>query len=204
MSENMVSPWRVCFMVAAAIGLLFVFVDLFVLKAYEIPSSSMSPTLLRGDQVLTSPLVYRFGIRQPKRGDVIVFQREEVVEFAGRLEMHLGHFVKRVVGVPGDVVEVRDDRTFVNGYETFEEEYINITPRPDSERKALRDFGPVKLEEGEFFVLGDNRTGSQDSRIFGPVRSHEIIGRAFLIYWSSRNDREVEGVRWERLGQWIR
>ena len=146
-------------------ALVFGFVRPFVVEAFYIPSESMVPTLRVGDRVLVNKFIYRF--TEPKRGDIIVFKSVE-----GDDE----DLIKRVVGVPGDKISVRNGRLFVNG-EHQREPYVN-KKYPDRSFSA-----PTIVPKGHVFVMGDNRTNSQDSRVFGPVPKRNIEGEAFLRFW---------------------
>ncbi len=146
-------------------ALVFGFVRPFVVEAFYIPTESMVPTLEVGDRVFVNKFVYRFA--GPERGDVVVFKGVE----DGEEEL-----IKRVVGVPGDEVMVRNGVLFVND-QRWEESYVN---------GELRDgsfFGPMTVPEGKVFVMGDNRGNSRDSRFFGPVSMENIEGKAFVIFW---------------------
>jgi signal peptidase I len=145
--------------------LVFGFVRPFVIEAFWIPSASMVPTLKYGDRVLVNKFIYRF--TEPERGDVIVFKSVE-----GDDE----DLIKRVVGVPGDEIAVRDGKLFVNG-EPQKEPYVN-KKYPDRSFYA-----PTTVPKDHVFAMGDNRANSQDSRIFGPVPKEKIEGEAFLRFW---------------------
>jgi signal peptidase I len=145
--------------------LVFGFVRPFVVEAFWIPSASMVPTLKYGDRVLVNKFIYRF--TEPERGDVIVFKSVE-----GDDE----DLIKRVVGVPGDEIAVRDGKLFVNG-EPQKEPYVN-KKYPDRSFYA-----PTTVPKDHVFAMGDNRANSQDSRIFGPVPEENIEGEAFLRFW---------------------
>jgi signal peptidase I len=145
--------------------LVFGFVRPFVIEAFWIPSASMVPTLKYGDRVLVNKFIYRF--TEPERGDVIVFKSVE-----GDDE----DLIKRVVGVPGDEIAVRDGKLFVNG-EPQKEPYVN-KKYPDRSFYA-----PTTVPKDHVFAMGDNRANSQDSRIFGPVPEENIEGEAFLRFW---------------------
>lgn len=166
--------------------------DLFIksniVQAYKIPSSSMLPTLLVGDHVLADKFIY--GRKDPERGEIIIF--------AYPLNP-AEDFIKRIVAVGGDTIEIINKRTFVNGKE-LEEDYVmfqhqNILPGNISPRD---NFGPVSVPEGTVFVLGDNRDNAHDSRYWGFVKKEEIKGKSMSIYWSW--DKINFGVRWHRLG----
>ena len=115
-------------------------------------------------------------------GDVVVFQNASWDEHIS--ENHF--YVKRIVALPGDTVEIRDDRTLVNGHEIFEEGYIQV--KDEVERRSAKYFGPLKLERDSYFVLGDNRSNTLDSRVFGPVRLEHIRGKVRYILWSFSRD----------------
>ncbi len=148
-----------------ALCLVFMFgvVRPFVVEALRIPSESMVPTLEVGDRVLVNKFIYRF--EDIGRGDLTLF------------EGHDGEAtIKRVVGLPGDRIAVRDGVLFVNG-ESRKESYVDY---------RLADstfFGPEKVPEGHVFVMGDNRTNSRDSRDFGPVPEEDVLGKVSLRLW---------------------
>jgi len=162
-----------------------------LVQAFFIPSSSMEPTLMPGDRVLVSKLAYRFG--DVGRGDVAVFEnpnpallpdRSVLGSFFHWLGEGLGFaqpeeedLIKRVIGVPGDVEEIRDRTVHVNG-QPLAEPYLT----PDAQA-AMGDYGPVTVPEGMLFVLGDNRGNSADSRAIGFVPEDRVVGRAFVIIW---------------------
>lgn len=172
-------------------------VRIFLVQAFLIPSQSMEDTLQEGDRVLVSKLTTRFG--EVERGDVVVFEDpngwltqpspesdgvggaiRDGLTFVGVLpEQAHGHLIKRVVGVGGDTVVCCNDagRIEVNGVAIDETPYL----RPGSE-PSVTEFD-VEVPEGEFFVLGDHRSNSGDSRINGTVPGDAIVGRAFAIAW---------------------
>ena len=148
-----------------AFALVFGVVRPFIVEAFWIPSESMVPTLEVGDRVLVNKFIYRF--TEPERGDVVVFKS---VEGTGE------DLIKRVVGLPGDTIAVRDGTLFVNG-EPQNEPYLN---------KAVPDnsfYAPTQVPEGNVFAMGDNRTNSADSRVFGFLPKENIEGEAFLRFW---------------------
>lgn len=163
----------------------------FLVQAFFIPSSSMEPTLMPGDRVLVSKLAYRFG--DVGRGDVVVFENPDPAllpdqsvlgsffhwlgEGLGFAQPEEEDFIKRVIGVPGDIVEIRDRTVHVNG-QPLAEPYL----APDA-RAAMGDYGPVTVPEGRLFVLGDNRGNSADSRAIGFVPEDRVVGQAFVIIW---------------------
>lgn len=136
---------------------------LFVLEPMTVASGSMAPTVRAGDHVLTESVSLRAGAAE--RGDLVTFRR------AGSGELIL----KRVSGVPGDTVAIRDGRLFVNGSRVDE-------PYVDHSRVDAAFFGPVQVPDGTVFVLGDNRANSSDSRDFGPVADADLVGRV-VLHW---------------------
>jgi signal peptidase I len=176
--------WLVTIVGAVAIVLL---VKAFVVNPYRIPSSSMEPTLhcakpaagceaSFSDRVLANRFLYH--LRDPRRGEIVVFQTPPAAQVrcgAG------GTFVKRLIGLPGDTVEVRlrrgDGYVFINGKE-LDEPYLE-----KRRRGAVEPFGPVKVPQGQYFMMGDNRSQSCDSRVWGSVPRKNLIGKVFATYW---------------------
>ena len=150
--------------------LVFGVVKPFVVEPFYIPSPSMVPTLEIGDRVLVNKFVYRFS--DPQRGDIIVFR--SVAE--GGVDL-----IKRVVGLPGDKVELRHGQVFLNG-QRQNEPYVVNKPCVSGRPKTC-SYGPVTVPEGHYFVMGDNRANSEDSRFIGPVPKKTIVGEAFLRLW---------------------
>ncbi len=146
-------------------ALVFGFVRPFVMEAFWIPSGSMIPTLEINDRVLVNKFIYRF--TEPERGDIVVFQSVESSD---------QDLIKRVVGLPGDEIAVRNGKLFVNG-EPQKEPYTN-EKFPD-----VSFFAKTTVPKDHVFVMGDNRGNSQDSRVFGPLPKENIEGEAFLRFW---------------------
>ena len=192
---------------AEAIGmalLLALFIRTFIVQAFKIPSGSMIPTLQIGDHILVNKLAY--GVRipfleeymltfaKPQRGDVVVFIFPED---------RSKDFIKRVVGVAGDSVEVRGKKVYINGKQVDDPHAHFEGDDPQTAGLPSRDdYGPRTVPENHVFVMGDNRDRSYDSRFWGYVDLNEVRGKAFLIYWSW--DGGDRWVRWERLGSLIR
>lgn len=175
--------------VASAIGLLLaIILRAFLIDTFVIPSGSMEPTLLPGDHIIVSKLKGR----DVQRNDVVVIR-----EFSDLEDSKLKTpYIKRIVAVPGDLVEVRDGRTLVNG--------LPVEGSAVSGAGAFSNFGPIKLPPQEFFLVGDNHRNSRDSRFFGPVKKEEFIGRAMVIFWSRDMERNFPlGIRWRRFGLMI-
>lgn len=152
--------------IAALLSLLII---TFVVQAFYIPSGSMEPTLMVGDRILVSKMSYRFGTVE--RGDVIVFH----------YPLNPGKdFVKRVVGLGEESVELRDGVVLINNTPIKE---LYPTALAGGDRACTSSYGPQKVPAGQFFVLGDNRCNSEDSRFFGFVPRDNVVGRAMFIYW---------------------
>jgi signal peptidase I len=192
---------------AEAIGmalLLALFIRTFIVQAFKIPSGSMIPTLQIGDHILVNKLAY--GIRVPLWGHYLVdfgkVQRGDVIVFIFP-EDRSKDFIKRVVGVAGDTVEIRGKKVYINGQQVADTHAHFEGDDPQNVLPASRDdYGPTKVPENHLFVMGDNRDRSYDSRFWGFVNLDDVRGKAFLIYWSW--DGGDRWVRWERLASVIR
>lgn len=135
-----------------------------IVEAREIPSGSMLPTIHEGDRVLVNKIVYH--MRQPERGEIIVFDPPVQSDY---------DFVKRVIGLPGDTVEIKNEQVFINGV-ALEEDYVAEAPD--------YAYGPVKVPEGALFVMGDNRNSSYDSHLWETwLPLDNLKGEAFVRYW---------------------
>lgn len=165
-----------------------VLIKTFLIQAFFIPSGSMNDTLLEGDRVMVNKLAYRFG--DPARGDVIVFNSPMLADgdgetIFGALVRHVAEslglsspdsaLIKRIIALGGETIEVRNNRVYVDG-EPLDEPYLK-------EGSFMPDYGPFTVPEGWVFVMGDNRSSSSDSRVFGPIQESEIVGRAFVRVW---------------------
>ena len=195
------SHWRENIEAILVAILIALFIRTFVVQAFKIPSGSMKQTLQIGDHILVSKFLYGIKIpywrktiipfKTPQRGDIIVFKYPVDPK---------KDFIKRVIGVVGDLVECRDKQLYVNqkrinhDYGVYTDPHIipgNIRPRDN--------FGPIRVPDHSLFVMGDNRDESFDSRFWGFVDLSAVNGKAFIIYWSW--DKQNFGVRWTRLGQ---
>lgn len=193
----------------------------FVVQAFKIPSGSMEDTLLIGDHILVNKLSYGMHlpvvdtkvrplglVGDPQRGDIIVFPfpRDPSRDF-----------IKRVVALPGERVEVRNHHAYING-EPLKEDYIKLDERAAMHPSRYSHWGPEVVPPGKLFVMGDNRDNSADSRDWGFLDSAQVKGRAFIIYWSWDSSRSklgwvgnipvpnpkaivLEGIRWSRIGK---
>ena len=180
--------------------LIAVVVRTFVVQAFKIPSRSMVPTLLVGDHILVNKFIYGvkvpflrktiIPITNPQRGDIVVF-----IYPNDRSK----DYIKRVIGVSGDKIEIKNKIIFINGkqYSDAYGIYSDNVIYPGS-MQPRDNFGPVTVPAESLFVMGDNRDESADSRFWGFVDLKDVEGKAFIIYWSW--NREETNLRWQRLG----
>jgi len=196
--KSQLRDWTEALVVA---GVLALIIRTLVVQAFKIPSGSMEDTLLIGDHLLVNKFIYGthlpfvddpfFVLRDPQQGDVIVF------EFPGDKDKSYfkrRDFIKRVVGLPGDEVEIRGKEVFVNGKR-------HLTPQAVFKGPTVNMHLKVIVPDDQYFVMGDNRNNSQDSRFWGFVERSEIKGLAFIKYWSW--DSENFWPRWNRIGRLI-
>jgi len=188
---------------AIVVALLLAFViRAFVVQAFKIPSGSMLDTLLIGDHLLVTKFAYDlrlpstvfldttdgkvlYAVSDPERGDIVVFKYPED---------ETKDFIKRVVALPGETIEIRDKVVYIDG-QPLDEPYVRHTKHT---MEPVRDnFGPYTVPEGQYFMLGDNREASHDSRWWGPVKREKIVGKALVIYWSWGS---ITDVRFDRIG----
>jgi signal peptidase I len=216
--------------------ILALFIRSFAVQAFKIPSGSMIPTLIVGDHILVNKFLYgikltftdsRFLIiRQPRRGDIIVFSfpgnrgKEECTNIAKniltRFENALNNrnplylfkddcrdFIKRIVGVGGDTIEIINKKVYVNGVALSEEYAVNSDKRYLGADVGQRDnYESETIPRGKYFVMGDNRDYSYDSRFWGFVDLDDIKGKAFIIYWSwDSSGSWFSKIRWKRLSR---
>jgi len=176
----------VLLVIAAIVALL---IKTFLVQAYSIPSGSMTPQLEVGDRVAVSSLADR--LHDPRRGDIVVFDSpapatdddgslpervgRDLLEGVGVISPDDDVLIKRVIGLPGEEIQARNGRVFIDGRELVEP-YL-------PEAVATADFGPMVVPDDAVFVLGDNRANSQDSRFIGPIPVDSITGRAIARIW---------------------
>ncbi|HCO38945.1 MAG TPA: signal peptidase I [Aquificaceae bacterium] len=174
--------------------IVVLFIRTFLVQAYNIPSGSMKPTLHVGDFILVNKLVYK--LSEPQRGDIVVFKWPVNPQI---------DFIKRIIGMPGDTIEVKGEKVFINGKEVplrfiskIQEDgtdkliYEEILPNGVRHKIALYEYPFIprkdayyaKIPEGYYFVMGDNRDNSEDSRYWGLLPRENIVGKAFVIYFS--------------------
>jgi signal peptidase I len=169
--------------------ILALFVRTWVVQAFKIPTGSMENNLLIGDHLLVNKFVFGpaasglehavLPVREIRRGDVVVFKYPDEPA---------RDFIKRVIGLPGETLELRNKKVYING-QPLDEPYVHfLEPVSDGQEVTSFDvrerYGPVQVPPGQYFVMGDNRDNSQDSRYWGFLPGHYIKGRALMIYWS--------------------
>lgn len=165
-----------------AIILAFV-VKIFVMAPYIVEGASMDPTLHDGDRLLVNKFI-SYVQENPERGDIIIIKDEDAKK----------HYVKRVIGLPGDIVEMKQDKLYVNETE-LKEPYLDAN-RDDAKTMGMRlteDFGPVEVPEGQLFVMGDNRLRSMDSRNgLGKIELEEVVGKAEVVWYPFQDVRPTK------------
>lgn len=189
--------------------ILALFIRTFVVQAFKIPTGSMEPNLLVGDHLLVNKFVFAPTVsaverallptRPIRRGDIVVFKFPEDPE---------RDFIKRVIGLPGETVELKAHRLLIDG-KPLDEPYAHYVPRgagglgETTADDVRENYGPVVVPAGAVFAMGDNRDNSQDSRYWGFLPMQNIKGRALMIYWSFESDggslNPVTQTRWARL-----
>lgn len=165
---------------------LALFIRTFVVQAFKIPSGSMLPTLLIGDHLLVNKFIY--GIRVPFTGKILVPIKTpdhgDVVVFRFPKDRSID-YIKRVVGTPGDTVEIKAKKVFINGKPIDDKHaYVSSTAVLNAKASPRDNFGPIQVPEDRIFVMGDNRDNSYDSRFWGFVDQRDVLGKAFILYWS--------------------
>jgi signal peptidase I len=162
-----------------------------IAESYKVSAKSMQPTLLTGDHFLVNKYIYK--TNQPQRGDIVVF-----VDPSDPSK----YFIKRVVGLGGDTVEIRNKHLFINGQKYSETYILNAETEIYPSNTMLRDnYGPIEVPQNNYFVLGDNRDEGYDSLFRGFVDRAKIKGKAISIYFSW--DEKSNRIRWDRLGKTI-
>ena len=183
-------------LVALALALV---IRTFIVQAFKIPSGSMLETLQIGDHLLVNKFLYglkwplsdHYAIQgvDPERGDIVVFRYPNNRDI---------DYIKRIIGVPGDVIEIRSKQLIRNG-QPVNESYIKHS-QPTLMLPVRDNYGPVTVPDGKYFMMGDNRDDSQDSRFWGFVDRPDLHGKAWRIYWSSEG---IGNVRWNRFGMLV-
>lgn len=206
--KSVIREYAEAFIIAV---LLALFIRTFIVQAFKIPSGSMLPTLKIGDHLLVNKFSY--GVKmpftgtqivpwnQPARGDVVVFRYPKNRKI---------DYIKRVIGLPGDNVEIKNKQLFING-KKIDDPHAHFASNVILSRKSsVRDnFGPVIVPKDSLFVMGDNRDNSSDGRFWGFVNQKDVLGKAFILYWSWDLEKPLfsiarfTSVRWSRIGDLI-
>ena len=183
--------------------LLALFIRTFVVQAFKIPSGSMLNTLLIGDHILVNKFIY--GVKNPFNGNTWIPltkpERRDIVVFKYPVNPKQD-YIKRVIGVEGDTIEIKDKKVYVNGEPQDENYSIFLDNKILPANVQGRDnMGPIKVPEDSLFVMGDNRDNSYDSRFWKFVDLKAVKGKAFILYWSW--DKENFSVRWNRIADLV-
>ena len=166
--------------ILAVVLLCTVLLRTFVVQSFSIPSLSMSPTLQIGDRIIVDKLSYR--LHAVHRGDIVVFARPPLED------QEYADLVKRVIGLPGETISARNGKIYIDG-KLLKEPWLPSGPQtytgplPGDPHQQFNMPGPVKIPAGEYYVMGDNREDSEDSRFFGPIPKSLIVGRAVAVAW---------------------
>jgi signal peptidase I len=192
---------------------LALFVRTFVFQAFKIPTGSMEPNLLIGDHLIVNKMIFAPTVtalerailpgRDVRRGDIVVFKYPEDPE---------RDFIKRVIGLPGERLELRRKKVYING-QPLEEPYVHLLEPPAAEGAPKKDdvreeYGPVTIPAGQYFMMGDNRDNSQDSRFWGFLPRSYLKGEALFIYFSFKEGGSISSlfsdIQWGRLLRRVR
>ena len=195
--------------------ILALFVRTWVVQAFKIPTGSMENNLLIGDHLLVNKFVFGptassvdravLPVRDIRRGDIVVFKYPDEPE---------RDFIKRVIGLPGDTLELKSKKVYVNG-QPLDEPYVHfLTPTTEGAEVTSQDvrerYGPVTVPNDQYFVMGDNRDNSSDSRVWGTVQHDFIKGKALIVWWSRAPTDGwnildwFKSIRWSRFFQIVR
>ena len=186
---------------------LALFARTFIIQAFDIPSGSMEPTLVPGDHILVNKFIYgiripysnirMFTYKEPKRGDIIVFIYPKDPS---------KDFIKRVIGLPGETVQIIEGKIYIDNVPIPDPWGYFDKKEPPEFIAKVENFGPVVVPKDSLFVMGDNRNNSDDSRFWGVLPLNNLVGKAFIIYfsWNSEAENPLDKVRWSRTGELIR
>lgn len=164
--------------VVVSLAIFFV-VYIFITQPHQVNGLSMDPTLKTGEYLLTEKIKYRFN--EPERGEIIVFRAPKQAMCAG----DSCDYIKRIIGLPGDRIRVAEGKIYINDEALDESSYLAPTVLTGPGAFTMNE-KEITLSESQYFVVGDNRPGSSDSRSWGPIDKKAIIGRAFFSYWPAQ------------------
>jgi signal peptidase I len=202
-SKSVIREYAEALIIAVLLALV---IRTFVVQAFKIPSGSMLPTLQIGDHILVNKFINYF--RPIQRGDIIVFKfpQDESRDF-----------IKRVIGLPGETLEIRGKEVLING-KALDESYAVYGDWPVPRLGDRERLGPVVIPPGRLFMMGDNRDHSMDSRVWGFLDEHKVKGKAFIVYFSVKSDdipyvsalpsvlyvlSHPAMIRWNRIGRLV-
>lgn len=161
--------WEIIKVVVIALAIVLP-IRTFLFQPFLVKGQSMEPNFHNGDYLIVDQISYR--LREPKRGEVIIFKYPKNPS---------QKYIKRIIGLPGESVEIKDGKVFISGVELKESEYLEGSVNTEE-----RNYGSIHLRDNEYFVMGDNRPLSSDSRIWGVLPKNYIIGRVFIRAWPCR------------------
>lgn len=172
--KNEIFEWTKAIIIAV---MLAYFIRVFLFTPFMVEGTSMMPTLLDGERLIVNNLIYN--IHPPKRGDIIVFHYNQEKDY-----------IKRVIALPGDIIEMKQDQLYING-QAVAESFLHAEKEVLQAHGLLltKDFAAIQVEAGHLFVMGDNRRNSEDSRSFGTIGMDQVIGRADIVFWPISNYR---------------
>jgi signal peptidase I len=196
--------WREYLETAVIAIVAAVLLRLFVVSAFRVNSGSMADSLLEGDYIFVNKLAYKYAGKVPQTNDIIVFRYPNNPE---------KDYIKRVIALPGQTVKIENKMLYVDGQPAKNQDGVKFTDKKifPADLSFRDNFGPFKVPQGEYFVLGDNRDDSRDSRFWGTVPNGNIEGKAVFIYWSWQPDPDHPGwsfpyvidlVQWIGYGIW--
>lgn len=168
--------WILTFLIAFALAFA---IRAYIFEPYKVQMSSMNPTLYENDLIIVNKFIFK--LREPKRGEVVIFKPP----YGDK------DYIKRVIGLPGETIEIKDGFVYINGEKLIEPYIKNSTPG---------DLPPLEIPEGKIFVMGDNRNNSLDSREFGPIDLEKLDGRADIIFWPLKHIKNLNNVKFEFSG----
>jgi len=175
----------------AIIVISIVIINTYFFSPYKIPAKSMIPSLMPGDRIIVNKFFYQ--TREPRPGDVILFELPRNPDQI---------FIKRLIGLPGDKVEINSKVLYINDKPIHESYALNLDTQVIPKETQPRDFfGPVRVPRDHLFMLGDNRDYSSDSRFWGFLPANGIKGKVVMVYWS--RDNATGNIRWGRIGKCI-
>ena len=151
---------------------------LFIMTPHEVVGNSMHPTYKNGEMLMANKVLYKF--KEPTRGDVIIFKYSDTQDF-----------IKRIIGLPGETVMLKDGKLYINGNLLDESNYLSSSIYTNG-GDCLKEGETITIPEGRYFVCGDNRPHSSDSRMFGPIDSKDIKGKAWIVYFPFNQFRLVK------------